>query len=50
MAKTPFSVPKGTNFGSERHELWFRKARTVSAQTLVPDSTNFLVPDNTNIG
>ena len=50
MAKTLVWVPKGTNLGSERHELWFRKARTGKCQKLVPDSTNFWVPDNTNIG
>jgi len=50
MAQSSVSVPKGTNFGSERHELWFRKARTGKRRKMVPDSTNFWVPDNTNIG
>jgi len=28
IMKIPVSVPKGSNFGSERVKLWFRKGQT----------------------
>ena len=37
IMKTMFLVPKGSNFGSERVKLWFRKGQTDFLHKSVPD-------------
>jgi hypothetical protein len=43
--KISILVPKGSNFGSERVKLWFRKGQTYFTRRVVPDRSNQMVPD-----
>jgi hypothetical protein len=40
IMKTVVLVPKGSNFGSERVKLWFRKGQTGFPPKPVPDRSN----------
>jgi hypothetical protein len=45
IRKSVVLVPKGSNFGSERVKLWFRKGQTGFPPNPVPDRSNRRVPE-----